>query len=144
MTLLRIAAGCLLFVSFQANADSFANLAEARKVADKAVALFKDEKMVEGYNVLKPFWPLAPVEIDNLANQTATQWPMVKQRFGGSLSTEFIVETKAGQSLAQLVYLHKFERHALRWVFVFYKPTDKWLINSVSFDDSIGQLLQTK
>lgn len=144
MRLLRIAVSCLLFLSFQANADSFANLTEARKLADSAVALFKDEKMVEGYNALKPFWPLAPVEIDSLANQTATQWPLVKQRFGTSLSTEFIVETKAGQSLAQLVYLHKFERHALRWVFAFYKSADKWLINSVSFDDSIGQLLQMK
>ena len=142
MRLLRIAVGCLLLVSFQANADSFANLTEARKVADKAVALFKEEKMVEGYNVVKPFWPLPPVEIDSLANQTATQWPMVKQRFGASLSTEFIVETKAGQSIAQLVYLHKFERHALRWVFVFYKPADRWLINSVSFDDKIDQLLR--
>lgn len=144
MNTFRLLALCALALPFSAMAESFSNLAEARKVADKAVALFKEEKMVEGYAVLKPYWPLPPVEIDGLANQTNTQWPVVKQRFGISLGTEFIQERKAGQSLAQLIYLHKFQRHALRWVFVFYKPDDRWVINAVSFDDSIGTLFDTK
>lgn len=121
-------------------ADSLANPAEARKLADRAVALFAEEKIVAGYELLKPYWPLAPVEIDSLANQTNTQWPVVKQRFGASLGYEFIRVRQAGQSLVELVYLHKFERHAIRWVFVFYRPADRWLINGVSFDDSISLL----
>ena len=116
--------------------------ADARKVADRAVALFQQEKLSEGYDVLKPHWPLAPVEIDSLANQTETQWPMVKQRFGASIATEFISEKKAGASFVQYVYLQKFERHAIRWVFVFYRPKDAWIVNSFSFDDSVSLLFQ--
>jgi hypothetical protein len=123
-------------------AADFASLAEARKAADKAIALFQQEKLVAGYASLKPYWPMAGVEIDNLANQTNTQWPMVKSRFGASIGAEFVKECKGGDSLARLVYLQKFQNHAIRWVFTFYKPNDKWLINAVSFDDNIGALFQ--
>jgi hypothetical protein len=99
---------------------------------------------VAGYETLKPYWPLASVEIDNLANQTNTQWPMVKQRFGTSIATEFIKETKAGDSLARFVYLQKFQNHAIRWVFTFYKPKDRWIINGVSFDDRLDLLFENR
>lgn len=140
MKYLRLLVLALLLVPAALPADSFASPAEARQLADRVVALFVQEKIVEGYELLKPYWPLAPVEIDSLANQTGTQWPVVKQRFGASLGSEFISLRQAGQSLVELVYLHKFERHAIRWVFVFYKPADRWLINGVSFDDSISLL----
>lgn len=117
-----------------------ATAADARKLADKAIVLFQQEKLAEGYAVLEPYWPLPEVEIDSLANQTATQWPMVKQRFGASLATEFIAEQKAGSSFVQFIYLQKFERHAMRWIFVFYKPGDRWIVNSFSFDDSVSLL----
>jgi hypothetical protein len=125
-------------------AGDFATLSDAKKVADKAVSLFKQEKIVEAYGILKPYWPLAPVEIDNLANQTNTQWPMVKQRFGTSIATEFVKENKAGESLARFIYLQKFQNHAIRWVFIFYKPNDRWIINSVSFDDRLDLLFEGK
>jgi hypothetical protein len=122
-------------------ADDFATLAEARKVTDNAVALFRQEKIVEAYGSLKPYWPLAGVEIDNLANQTNTQWPLVRQRFGTSIGTEFVEQSESGHSLARFIYLQKFQNHAIRWVFTFYKPGDRWIINAVSFDDRLDLLL---
>jgi hypothetical protein len=133
---------CALAVPTVVLADDFASLADARKVADKAVALFRQEKIVEGYAGLKPYWPLPPVEIDNLANQTNTQWPMVKQRFGSSIATEFVEEKRVGESFARYVYLQKFRNHAIRWIFMFYKPSDRWVINSVAFDDRVGLLFE--
>ena len=130
----------LLLLPAASPADSFASLDEARELADRAMSFVREEKFAEAYAVLKPYWPLPGVEIDNMANQTHTQWPMVKQRFGASLGTERIAERQAGESLVQIVYLHKFERHALRWVFLFYKPVDRWMINSVAYDDSIASL----
>jgi hypothetical protein len=132
---------CLVALPGFALGESFANLAEARKVSDLAVSLFREEKIVEGYGILKPYWPLPPVEIDNLANQTNMQWPMVRQRFGAAVGTEFVRERKVGESIAEYVYLQKFQHHAIRWVFIFYKPQDRWFMNSVSFDDNIRSLL---
>lgn len=135
---------CAVALPSTALAGGFANLVDARNLADQAVALFRQEKIVEGYDTLKPYWPLPGVEIDNLANQTNTQWPMVKQRFGTSIGTEFVSESRAGESLARFVFLQKFQHHALRWVFTFYKPQDQWIINAVSFDDHLANLFESQ
>jgi hypothetical protein len=115
---------------------------DARKLADQAMNFVRQEKFAEAYGVVKPFWPLPEIEIDGLANQMNTQWPMIQQRFGKSITTEFIGERKVGESFIQHTYLHKFERHALRWTFVFYKPADHWLVNAVSWDDGVEHLFE--
>jgi hypothetical protein len=131
---------CILLAPFAARADGLATLSEARKVSDRAVALFVQEKFAEGYGSLKAYWPLPAVEIDNLANQTNMQWPIVRQRFGTSIGTDFVRQIDGGSSFARFVYLQKFQNHAVRWVFTFYKPKDQWIINAVSFDDKIELL----
>ncbi len=129
-----------ILIPAAARADHFDSLEDARKIADRAVAFFAEEKFAEGYGLLKPYWPLPPVEIDNLANQTNTQWPIVRQRFGTTVSTEFVEQLAGGSSFSRVIYLQKFQNHAIRWVFTFYKPKDRWVVNAVSFDDQIGQL----
>lgn len=130
----------LLALPMASHADTFATLSDARKVTDRAVTLFQQEQFAEAYGSLKAYWPLPAVEIDNMANQTTTQWPVVRQRFGASIGTEFVSQVEGGASLARFVYLQKFQNHAIRWVFTFYKPNDRWVINAVSFDDQLQKL----
>ena len=144
MKISRLILICLLQLPVIALSDDFTSLAEARKVTDKTVSLFKQEKIVAAYDTLKPYWPIPTVEVDNLANQTNIQWPSLKQRFGVSIATEFVAESKVGDSLARFVYLQKFQNTAIRWIFTFYKPKDRWIINSVSFDDRVGLLFDNK
>ena len=126
--------------SYSVLADGLASVSDARAVADKAAAKFGNEEFESGYEGLKPYWPLPLVEIDNLTNQTKTQWPLVQQRFGKSLGTEFVKEESAGDSFVRFTYLQKFEKHAIRWLFTFYKPKEEWLINGVTFDDQVSLL----
>ncbi len=104
------------------------------------MAAFGREDFDSGYGLLKPYWPIPVVEIDNVINQTKIQWPIVQQRFGKPIGSEFVKEEKAGASFVRLTYLQKFEKHAVRWLFVFYKPKEEWLINTVTFDDQVGRL----
>jgi hypothetical protein len=131
---------CLLLAPVASRADGLATLSDARKVTDRAVALFAQEKFPEGYAALKPYWPLPAVEIDSLAHQTNMQWPIVRQRFGTSIATEFVKQVDGGPSFVRFIHLQKFQNHAIRWVFTFYKPKDQWIINSVSFDDKLETL----
>jgi hypothetical protein len=140
MRTIGIALLSLLLGSVVARADDLTTLAEAKKMTDRAVALFAEEQFAEAYGTLKPYWPLPEVEIDNLANQTSMQWPLVRQRFGATVGTEFVSQNEVGSSLARVVYLQKFQNHALRWVFHFYKPKDRWVINAVTFDDQLHLL----
>ncbi|HUF74063.1 MAG TPA: hypothetical protein VMR74_14355 [Gammaproteobacteria bacterium] len=127
-----------------ASAEELASLAEARMLADNAVALFKDEKFAEGYGLLTPYWPLEPAEINDLVGQTLGQWPIVQQRFGTAVSTEFVSEASAGNSFVRYTYLHKFQNHAIRWIFTFYSANDTWVVNGVSFDDQIDLLFDSQ
>lgn len=122
------------------DAGDFASLADARKFTDGTVELFREEKIVEAFESMKPYWPLPAAEIEIVANQTNLQWPVVRQRFGQSVGTEFVEQLDGGPSFARFIYLQKFENHAIRWVFTFYKPKDRWVINAVSFDDQINLL----
>jgi hypothetical protein len=136
ITILLLTLPCIV------SGEGFSSLNNAREITDKAMGYFKLDKISEGYSVLKPYWPLPSVEIDNLINKTTTQWPMVKQRFGESLGTEFIKEERVGKSFVRYTYLHKFNNHAIRWLFILYKPKGQWVINGVSFDDNVNELFR--
>jgi len=142
MDIARIVPILLLGLPTLAASEELASLAEARMLADNAVALFKDEKFAEGYGLLTPYWPLEPAEINDLVGQTLDQWPIVQQRFGTAVGTEFISETSAGDSFVRYIYLQKFQNHALRWIFTFYRASDAWVVNGVSFDDQIDLLFE--
>src|SRR5690606_17411022 len=87
------------------------------------------------YQGLLPHWPLPKEEVQNLGYQTKTQLKMVGERFGVSLGAEYVATITAGESLIRHIFLIKHEKHALKFACVFYKPSDKWLVNSILWDD---------
>jgi len=113
---------------------------ETRKYADSIVAKAGEGETKEAFELTKKHWPLSPDEIDNLAYQTESQLKMAKARFGDMIGHEFIMEEKIGKSFVRYQYIVKFEKHAVRWMLIFYKPKDEWVLNMVSWDDQI-QLL---
>jgi hypothetical protein len=40
----------------------------------------------------------------------------------------------------RLVYLNRFERHAMRWSFYLYRGAEGWVINTFVFDDQIHMM----
>jgi hypothetical protein len=72
--------------------------------------------------------------------QAKLHLPVLQGRFGKSLGSEFIRERTIGRSLLQIVHIQKFEKHALRWQFIFYSPDKKWVLNTFNFDDKINLL----
>ena len=136
----------MMIVSVLMSGSAFANTLnstnETRQLADKIVDHFVKKEFKEGLALAKPHWPLPEVEIDGLANQITTQWPIVDQRFGVSTGKEFIREEKLGNSFIRYYYLHKFQNHAIYWLITFYRPTDKWKVNGVNFKDELESLFQ--
>ncbi len=132
----------LTILSFQANAGEFSTPKETKAFADKIMNLFIQKKFSQGLNETKEYWPLPPVEIDGLLNQIKQQWPIVDQRYGQSTGKEFIRSEKIGHSFVRYFYLHKFQNHAIYWRFDFYKPKDKWRINSITYLDDLEVLYE--
>jgi len=118
----------------------FATKAEVGEVSDEFMTLVEAEKYNEAFALLKPDWPVAEEDYQTLKTMTAEQMVVVKNGFGAVTGAEWIRTEEIGESYIRLTYLQKFEKHALKWVLVYYNPADEWLVNQVSWDDNIDTL----
>jgi len=119
---------------------SFTDLEPARKTMDEAMALFVKSDIEGGFGKLRNYWPLPSGEIDTVIEKSVEQRKRIAFRFGDSLGYELVRQQRLGDSLVRYVYIEKFERSALRWNFVLYKPADSWTFDSISWDDNLQAL----
>ncbi|MFN0054239.1 MAG: hypothetical protein ACKV0T_18845 [Planctomycetales bacterium] len=61
---------------------------------------------------------------------------------GKAMGVELAAQQTFGEAFLKLTYLAKYERGAISWTFLFYKPQDKWFVYSVTFTGDIAALLQ--
>ena len=81
-------------------------------------------------------------EIDAMRVKSEDQLGMMARRFGNLIGTEFVTTQNAGDSLVRYVYIQKFQKHATRWMIVFYRPEKNWLINVIVWDDQLHNLFE--
>lgn len=138
---LRLIAFLLLFSAMQLSmADSFPTSAAAKDFTDKVMAKVATGDIQGGLEMMKPYTIVPSAEFDAMVGQAALQLPTITQRFGKSLGQEFIGEARVGESLVRLIYISRYERHAMRWRFFLYKGGSGWVINTFLFDDRIHEI----
>ena len=81
-----------------------------------------------------------PQEIVTLKSQTK----MAMGLYGTPIGIEKVREEDLSPSLKRLVYIQKFERYPVAWEFYFYKPKDKWVLNTLNFKDQVAPLVGAK
>ncbi len=101
-------------------------------------------KTQEGLDLVKPYLMIPIAEFNVMKNQFTMQAPVIEQRFGKAIGVELVKTEEVGRSLMLIVYLQKFEKHAMRWKFYFYKPKKGWTLNTFNFDDKIQRLFNQK
>ena len=75
-----------------------------------------------------------PMQIDLLKRQTEASIPV----YGKILGFELYEEREFGQSLVELVYIQRLEKHPLVWKMWFYRPAAEWQTNGINFNDQIN------
>ena len=145
-TLVLLIAACFLLTLGDARAAGTAapSLAELRKVTDGVMAKVGSGDIEGGLKAIRPYTIIPSPEFDVMLNQVPTQLPGISARFGASIGQEFIREDKLGESMARIVYIHKFERHPMRWMFFAYKGKSGWVINTFRFDDKWHELFSAQ
>jgi hypothetical protein len=137
----RLLVAIVLFLaSTPALATGLKSDAEALALSNRMMDTAMKQSPDAVFSQLKPYWPLDAAEIDGMASSAKLQWQIVETRFGKPVGYELVATERLGQSFVRYVYLQKFEHHALRWVFAFYRPKDVWLANSFKFDDQLDSL----
>ena len=91
---------------------------------------------------MKPFLIIPESEFNVMMEKTKMQLPAIQMRFGKTIGSEFIKEKLVGYSLLQIVQIQKFEKHILRWDFIFYSPDGKWILNTFNFNDQIQSMFE--
>lgn len=125
--------GLLLPMSVAAQAATTED--QTKPICTEAAKHFAAGNYDLAYQSLLPHWPLPKEEVQNLGYQTKMQLKMAGERYGASFGAEYVATVTAGESLIRHIFLIKHEKHALKFACVFYKPNDKWLVNSVFWDD---------
>ena len=86
-----------------------------------------------------PYWPLPRAEVDVAISKIVEQRKLVPGRFGKAAAVQFAEQKTVASTLLRIVYLEKFENHAIRWIFLFYRPRSEWQFNFINFDDKIQE-----
>ena len=113
---------------------------KARQFTDSVMADVGAGRLDAALGQLKSYASVAAGEFKRIEEELLFQIPEMEKRFGKAIGVEFLASEDAGDSLYALSYLQKFERHAVRWRFLFYRPRDRWVLNSFATDDNL-QLL---
>ncbi len=135
-----IAFALLLAVPGTTLAAGLTTTEETRQACTAAAEKFASNEIDAAFDGLSAHWPLPKEEIVALAYKTKSQLGMVAQRFGAVIAAEHLDSDVIGKSLIKHLYLIKFEKHAVRFTCLFYKPHEEWKVNSINWDDSISAL----
>ena len=117
------------------------NKDEAKQLAKSVMDLVAKGELEQGILLTKLYLRTLDYEFDGMLNNFRMQNSLIYQTFGNTLSAELITVEEVGESLMLIMYLHKFEKHTMRWQFYFYKPYDSWILNSFFSDDKVAMML---
>ncbi len=130
----------LMMLSPGASAQGLPSLQELRKRTDATMEQVGKGNIEAGLKAIRPLTIIPAAEFDSMLSQVPLQLPAIKSRFGESIGYEFIKEEALGASLARITYIHKFDKHAMRWMFYAYKGKSGWVLNTFRFDDKWHEL----
>ena len=139
MTVPRLAA--LILIVFPLTAFSALKEEEETKAhAERVVKLIVDGNFESAFKEAHKHWPLPEEEVNNLAYQTRSQLTSLAGRFGYVIEDEWMKTDKVGGAFIRHQFIVKYQHHALRWIFIYYKGEDMWQLNNLTWDDKIELL----
>lgn len=109
----------------------------ARELSDQMMKLIAAGDMEAGIRLAKPYLVIPDAELEAMIGQAKLQAPMLAQRFGKPIGSEFIREERAGENLLRILQICRHEKHVTRWSFYFYRGAAGWVLNTFNFDDNI-------
>jgi hypothetical protein len=125
----------LITASLSANAADLKSKEDVKSFVKATQTLVASGDALKALEGLKPY-SIVPVTLE----QYKMQKPMMDQRFGKTIGAELVAIQEQGESLMMATFIQKFEKHVMRWRLYFYKPRDKWVLNTYTTDDKIYEI----
>ena len=121
-------------------AQTLTNINDIEKLTKESMQYIGEDKLAKGLDILAPYSVVSPKKFETLKKQLIAEFPKFRTHFGAVVGLEFVGKTYVGDSLLQISYIQKFEKHILSWKFDYYKAKDTWVLNSFETADSMEAL----
>jgi hypothetical protein len=114
---------------------------DIQDLCENALSHIVDGEVAKGIAVLRPYaLSISKSDMDSLENQLLGQAETIKESYGDPIGYVLISRVNLKDTVLKTVYVVKYERHLIRWTFIFYKPYDSWILDFFNYDDSIEDL----
>lgn len=130
----------LLLSASDVHAETLSSSSAAVAVTDQTMKRIAAGDLRGGLGLTKKYMSVPGAEIDAIIGQAELQQPVFLSRFGKSIGYELIRNDTVSDSLSRVVYIQRYESHAMVWQFVLYRGIDGWSINSFKYMDDISVL----
>ena len=132
---------CLFFLSltlFSNSAESkvLKSLQETAALSDTVTEMFKDNMLIEAFDLMEKYWPLPKNEIDVLKEKSVKLLNTVSDRYGDAIDYLRIRVEAILDFASRETYIIRYENHALRLIFTYYRNDQGWMVNGFKWDDS--------
>lgn len=122
-----------------AQAKYMKDINDTKELSKKTVSLFKENKISESFDQLTPYWPLPQNELESIEEKTIKYLNIIEQRFGKSIGTIKVRNETISDIAIRETFLIRYEKHAIRLIFTYYRNNNGWIINAFKWDDSISE-----
>jgi hypothetical protein len=113
---------------------------EARSYSEAVINHVAKGQIEEAFVLIASQWPFPVAELGQVREQAEKNQVFVKERFGQSCGYRLVKEEVVPEVCLRHTYVAKYEKHLVRWQFVFYKANDRWQLNSFNWDDAMEAL----
>jgi hypothetical protein len=94
----------------------------------------------EAFLTLRPYSGMAEDDFSVYAEQANAIIETVKPDYGEVIGFVLVDESNIKDIVLRYTYLLKYERHALRWTFYFYRAEREWFFNEFNVDNKLHEL----
>ena len=138
--LVRLFLAVAVLLSLPARADVLKTDADLRPFGDRVMAAVAGAGLQAGVSVMRPYVVISETELQSALLKMQAQRDQWATRYGKTVGFEYIGTKRIGQSLLRLTYVEKTERHALPWMFHFYRTPNGWILSSFISNDLSSEL----
>lgn len=112
------------------------------QVIEKFFFAYKNNKPTSAVNYIFSTNPWIKERSKDQVESLKVQLQNTVSLIGDYYGYEPITSRQVGESLVLYSYLIKYERQPLRFTFIFYKPSEEWMIQNFKFDSDIDEELE--
>lgn len=118
---------------------TMSNLKEVNTNSKKWSSLFLKGQKAAMFDDMKKYWPIPEEKIDDMKNKTLQFKDMITQSYGNPVDVIKISDENLSNAAYRESYYLRYERSALRTIFIYYNNGTGWVLSSFEWDDKFTE-----